>query len=390
MTNPPDNRLTPEEELLISLCRSLQERNIPEPGCDINWDYFVSIANENGVLALSLHNLQQSGHSSRMPLLTLETMQTGYYKSLVRNAFLYDNLREIAALAATGNIDFVLLKGIALEKAVYGNRGLRQMNDIDILVRREDAIPLRKLLLANGFRSMPMMSPLHEKILPSYGKHLPEMEKGGVAAEIHFRLFDLNDLTLTGRFIDSSAAIPGEASRILFPDPLMHFLYLVKHLALHERNGNSQLRLYADLAILISAYPDRILIPELFELAGQAGISRALSEKLYILEIFWKIAIPPDPGSDITDINREKVISRFLSFLRNPSEGIPEGGPESLLSPLKDLRGIKHRLMFMAGYLFPSIEFMRYRYGSGSSAGALIYYPVRWFKMIRLLAGGRL
>lgn len=390
MTCPPDILLLPEEELLISLCRSLQERNIPEPGGDINWDNFVRIANENGVLALSLHNLLQSGHLSRIPVRTLETMQTGYYKSMARNAFLYDNLGEIAALAATGNIVIVLLKGIALDKAAYGNKGLRQMNDIDILVRREDAIPLRKLLFANGFRSMPIISPLHERILPSYGKHLPEMDKGGIVAEIHFRLFDRNDPMLTGRFIASSAAMPGESYRILFPDPLMHFLYLVKHLDLHERNGNSQLRLYADLAILISAYPDSILIPELFELADQAGISRALSEKLYILEIFWKIEIPPDPGSGIADIDHEKVVSRFLGFLRDPSEGVPGDGPESLLSPLKDLRGIKHKLMFLAGYLFPSVEFMKYRYRSGSSAGAIFYYPVRWFKMIRLLLGGRL
>ena len=389
MPSSPDICLQPEEELLISLCGSGLAVLPGSVTAGINWDKLVQLANEHGVLALCRHNLLRSGYGPRIPAGALATMQTGYLKSLARNTYLYDHLREIVSLAESKKIRIILLKGIALEKTVYGNIGLRQMNDIDFLVRREDAIPLRRLLLGNGFSSMPMISPLHERILPSYGKHLPELTKGGIAAEIHFRLFDRNDQLITGDFISASLPLEEGKMCMLIPEPRLHFLYLVKHLDLHERNGNSQLRLYTDLAVMISAYPGRIITRELFKYAEEAGIMEAVAEKLYVMKTFWGFEFPVYADAYYESIDTGKAVVRFLDFLKNPNDSDPVNEPESLLRPIKDLRGITDRIMFIAGYLFPSLKFMKYRYGARSKAVAILYYPVRWLKLAGMILGGK-
>ena len=60
-------------------------------------------------------------------------LHTAYLKSLTNNTIIYTHLKEIVALAKKENIKIVLLKGLALEKTVYGNKGLRQLSDIDHL-----------------------------------------------------------------------------------------------------------------------------------------------------------------------------------------------------------------------------------------------------------------
>ena len=54
------------------------------------------------------------------------------------------------------------------------------MTDTDILVREEDGMKSWLLLQKNGFTPYNIKSPLHNKILPQIGKHLPTLLKDGI------------------------------------------------------------------------------------------------------------------------------------------------------------------------------------------------------------------
>ena len=401
MTDPGIN-LTTEEKLLISLCR-LDPGEEPEDECRgqraesrelssgiREWENFVRIANENGVIALCWHNLTDPGFSKAVPAAIIDKFHSGYLKSLSRNTLLYNVLEEVLRLARKENIKVILLKGIALEKTVYGNKGLRQMNDIDILVSKNQAIALRNILLKNGFESQPMFSPLHEKILPAYGKHLPEMINKGISTEIHFRLFDQKGNSLTEEIHSKAIKLPDSESDVYYPDPQLFFLYLVKHLDKHEKEGNSQLRLYTDLVVLLSNYYNKIINQQLFKYAIEANIEKALSDKLHILETYWNFKFPEWTKSYMEKVQHEIINDMFLQFLRNPNDNGAEVGEESLLNPMKDIPGIVNKFLYIIGLVFPSLTFMKYRYQAGTKAGALLFYPVRWWKLIRLIKTGRL
>ena len=118
---------------------------------------------------------------------SLDIMHSAYLKNLSRNTFLYNQLEEIDSLAEKENIKIVLLKGAALEKTLYGNKGLRQMSDIDILVGHDKAALLRRILLKTDLNLAPLVSRFSRKNNAGFGKHLPEMYKNGIAVEIHFK-----------------------------------------------------------------------------------------------------------------------------------------------------------------------------------------------------------
>jgi hypothetical protein len=64
--------------------------------------------------------------------------------------FLADAVR-IADAADAAGVPIVVRKGIPLAVSLYGRIGSREMDDIDLLVRRRDAGPLREVLEALGF-----------------------------------------------------------------------------------------------------------------------------------------------------------------------------------------------------------------------------------------------
>ncbi len=62
-------------------------------------------------------------------------------------------LSDVIDIFEQHNIDFALLKGAALAKLIYNPPWLRPMRDIDILVKRDDALQAQKLLREVGFEN---------------------------------------------------------------------------------------------------------------------------------------------------------------------------------------------------------------------------------------------
>jgi hypothetical protein len=383
------NQLSAEEKLLLSLCR-LEFTNEQKEEISIlmkeitDWDHFVNLSNKHGIIALCWYNLTETGNSHLMPARHLDLMHSAYLKSLTRNIFLYNQFEEVASLAKRENIKIVLLKGMALEKTVYGNKGLRQMNDIDILVRQDQAALLRRILLNNGYESAPLVSYFHEKILPAYGKHLPEMYKNDVAVEIHFKLFDQKGNSLTEEFFNK--ALTDNDSNVCFPDLQLLFLYLVKHLDKHEKKGSSQLRLYTDLVLLHSLFSDKILNEKLLEYVLTTNLEEAVSEKITLLEKCWRLAVPEYFNPLLIKSDREASQAKFAGYLNHPNKNLdPE--QENLFYLLKEVPGLINRLLLLTGHAFPSIAYMKYRYKSKTRIGAILFYPVRWAKQVAKITG---
>ena len=109
--------------------------------------------------------------------------------SLSRNTFNTESMSEVLHLMNESGIKTVLLKGLALELTVYGNAGLRQMSDVDILISRNQSMRARQILINNGYISLPVKSIFHKPIIAYMGKHLPSLIKNGTSVEIHHELF---------------------------------------------------------------------------------------------------------------------------------------------------------------------------------------------------------
>jgi len=385
-------RLTAEEKLLLSLCRlefsQEQKSEIRELMLEVrDWDRFVGLSNEHGIIALCWYNLTETGNTDHIPAGHLDKMHSAYLKNLTRDTFLNNQLEEVTNLAKKENIKIVLLKGMALEKTIYGSRGLRQMTDIDILVRQDQAALLRRILLKNGYESAPLVSKFHEKIMPVYGKHLPEMYKNGIAVEIHFNLFDQSGNYFTEKFFDKAHWLTDDDTNLMYPDPQMFFLYLLKHLDRHEKEGDSQLRLYVDLVLLLTTHYNEVINENLFNDADSVNLRNILAGKIMLLDKYWDITFSDQVRQNISAIKSASVESKFLKLIRHQSGNQREEIKENLFQLLQNVPGAMNKFLLIIGHIFPSVSYVRYRYKIKTKAGAVLYYPVRWIRQAGRLIG---
>jgi hypothetical protein len=310
--------------------------------------------------------------------------------NISRNACHTEAFVSVLNLLNKENIKVVLLKGLALELSVYENKGLRQMTDVDILLSREDCLKARKVLLENGFSSLPLKSVFYKPVLSYIGKHLPTLTKDGFSIELHHDLFGTDKSLLTKVFYDTGLETALNSEKAYLPEPRLFFLYLVRHLYLHEKNNESQLRLYADLVVLLEKYRDEIINYDLLTLTGDAGIGEILAWRLEPLRDLWGISFPEWLNDYINKWYNPDSINKFILFLKSPKDNPSVNKAILYRDNIKEIPGFSRKILFVLGDLFPTLEFMKRRYNCSSSLKAILYYPVRFGKLWYLIkAQGR-
>jgi hypothetical protein len=379
-----------EEILLLGLCRLSfdAEKKVMLTALAENlqdWSYFTALAQKHGVSALVYNNLEELGFLRLLPQENRDILHGSLMISVSRNALQIKGASEAINLLNRENIKAVLLKGLALEISVYGNRGIRQMTDVDVLVSPDDCLKAAKILTDGGFISHPVKSVLHRPILKYIGKHLPTLSKEVFSIEIHHELFSAGKNKLTKRLYEGSYEATLNNNKVFIPRPQLFFLYLIKHLHLHEMNNESQLRLYADLAVMIENHADEIIRQDLLVLAAEAGMSEILAWKLEPLRDLWGISFPRWMNDFIDKWYNPDSINKFIFFLQSP-KGNPAVNTSLLYrNTIKEIPGIHRKMLYVLGDLFPTFGFMKKRYGCRSNFHALLYYPLRLGKLWLLI-----
>ncbi len=384
-----EHKIRDEEILLIGLCRlefnvelRVMLKALAEGETD--WKYFASLANDHGVAALVYHNLDKLGLLNEIPEEMLIFLRGSLMKSLSRNTYNTETMVEVLRLLDRAEIKTVLLKGFALELTVYGNAGLRQMTDVDVLISREQCIKARNILLSNGFVSLPSKSIFHNLIIADLGKHLPSLIKNGASVEIHNELFGTRKNNLTTLFYNSSYEIDLKGEKAYIPQTQIFFLYLVRHLYLHEMNNESQLRLYTDLVVLIQKHYDEIINYDLLTLASETGMSDILAWRLEPLRDLWGISFPVWIDDFINRSYNPDSIIKFVSFLKSPKDNPPPDKSVFYRQLVNNVPGIHRKFLFLLGDIFPSISFMKNRYKCSKAWRAIFFYPHRLGKILWL------
>ena len=340
---PHASRLTPHaifiRKLLLLLCRypfdetnlGLMRKLISEVP---DWNELTSLINSHGISALAAYNIKECGLEKAIPADAMAKLENGYRQSLIRNAWLTERWKEVNRILNNAGIKHIVLKGMALEHTIYGSKGLRQMSDNDILLKREDCLNAWNLLQKEGFVPEPDKSVFHRKILLEIGKHLPSLYKDGYSVEIHHRLSDYQSNGAEGSedlFSDAvEITIGGERAFAL--SAKNNLSYLITHFEKHMMEGNCQIRMYADLMLSdktnISEFPDNFIL---------------------------------NPCQEMSKSHRK---SGFRATVR------------SVPAP--------HRLRFVLGDIFPSLMWMKKRYQCNSGK-AMLYYPARIAKLLWLM-----
>jgi hypothetical protein len=146
----------PETEFLLLCARSrMHPAHVERVRClaaqGLDWSVVLGFSMEHGLAPL-VHRSVKAACADVVPAEAVHDLDS------VCTAIAHSNLSASAELAATlqllarYGIPVIPLKGPLLAQRLFSDIGLRQFNDLDILVREEDRGPARELLLANGFR----------------------------------------------------------------------------------------------------------------------------------------------------------------------------------------------------------------------------------------------
>jgi Uncharacterised nucleotidyltransferase len=215
-----------EEAALLITCLRELPCDIPE---DTNWEILLGLAEQNGVLLLLYRTLLALG--ADMP---------DFFRDAARECraaaeLLGAELESLLHGFVGSGIEVLPLKGPALALTLYGDGSLRQSNDVDLLVRRDDFPHAEALLLGWGFTALGAPSEHDRRFL-----------RGGLLVELHFELasprffpFDIDGIWSRSRRID----FRGKQARAMSNIDLV--LYLCAHGLKH---GFSRLIWILDLA----------------------------------------------------------------------------------------------------------------------------------------------
>jgi hypothetical protein len=377
-------------QLLLLLCNDfltdkekLLAREIAATVSD--WDRFSDLAIKNGVAALIWVNIDDCGLTGMIPREIQNKLEALKNQTLARITFLSVAATDITTLLEAKGIRPLLLKGLALEHTVYGNRGMRQMNDADILVSPDQCIDAWNILQDEGYICRPLKSTLYKKLIMCLGNHLPELHRNGISVDIHHRLFLKEGSLVTQKGFTDAGQIQILGTRCYILPPDVAFLGMIKHIQKHGVKGEFQVRLYIDLYLMLKYYSEEILTPFLFGEAEEAGISKELSAALFLLSQNWEVQIPEIFPQKLSEAEKQEYLSMFLLGLTNPGKADPEKNRDIYEYNLRSVPGVANKIIFLAGDIFPSLTFMKDRYKGKSIFAILLHYPLRFGKIIWFL-----
>jgi len=257
-------KLSPENRLIINCARIEMDDEAYNSSLEIikkglDWNLVFETAKSHNVAPLMYPNLKILNEEQAIPQNILLQFRKRYHITGIRNSKMYNELAILLKAFKENGIEVMLIKGAALAVLVYKNIALRPMGDVDILIKKEDAEMVKKILIENGYNED---EPLRREYFTELFCALPAyVKEKHTTVEIKWGLFGyfpngfkpgFND------FVKNSKYITIKDFPVLIPSiqDLQELTYL--HVKKHKTNGDQQLLWYCDLAELNKNFRNEI------------------------------------------------------------------------------------------------------------------------------------
>lgn len=323
-----------------------------------DWPRVLRAAQLHGVMPLMYTHLKRTCPELVDEAVT-KSLTSLYVRNSQKNMTIAASLLSILTLFAANDIPAVPFKGPVLAEKVYGDLGLRQVGDLDILIKRKDVIKAQHLLMAKGY--VPELTLYGRRGIDfiqfenSISYHHP---RGGPPVDLHWEM--------TGRYLLTPICMENVEGRLqhsdflgckiaILPDDLM-ILYLCLHGTSHcwER-----LEWLCGFVEMVRKLSEKELL-EVIALAGEMGCKRMLYLGLWLGHGLLDLALPEKHLDVIEkDSGVVKYGKKVKLIIFNPQENSDVNNAEWRFSPLHiHLRDTYRDRIKYAFYLFtmPTIK----------------------------------
>jgi len=321
----------PEVELLFCCTRTCMDSASAERirsllREELDWSDLLHTASRWRVVPLLYWNLNAICPEG-VPEAILAQLRDHFHANAQRNLFLVGELLKLLRAFEMQGIPAIPFRGPVLAASVYTNLALRECGDLDILVRKQDIVGAKSLLISAGYHSTGQLTDAQElAFLRSPLNYHLAYDDGNVDVELHWRIapayfafpFDLDYLWQELE----STSLAGTTIRQISPQALL--LVLCVHGAKHHWERLSWI---CDIAELVRAHTE-LDWGQVLAQAGRLGCRRMVFLGLFLAHTFLEADLPEEVWSEI---QTDPVVEPLAIQMHRPllsEDGGSYGGTE--------------------------------------------------------------
>ncbi len=371
---------------------ALGEWDKPLPRVDADWDEVLTAVRRHRIAGRVYYFLAR--HEGDYPPESFRrSINLVHYQQSRLAIAQYRDFKAVAGRLLDNGVDFLIVKGPVLAHTIYPNAAIRYIRDTDIIIRGSDREATHATLESLGYHvaegGFGYLPPLVPGVLPM--RHAQYVKpQSPLLVEIHYDNFLLDDLM--PRDLDAiwRRAIPVDIEGVMVrtPAPEDHCLHLCAHAHQHRF---SLLFWLSDLLLLLRTYDESFdwplflrtvetesaqvpvyyafsLLNALFGQEFPDGVMEALRPDRF--RRWWhERLIPQERTLQLTSDDYPP-----LSFKSMPLF-------DSTLTNLLVMSRRPEKIKFLFRLLFPTREWLRYRYNLSPEDNVLPLYFTRLFSI---------
>jgi hypothetical protein len=342
------------------------------------WEALLEVARRQEVLPPLYRRLKQLKVAP--PKVVEKKLEKAYIVNALHNSIFLIELERILERFAQNSIQAILLKGAYLLLEVYKDIGLREMGDIDILVRKEDLAATHSILSGLGYRS----SIVNPKPFKRWAHYQYFNTGNGVLVEVHWSLLEeYQPVKIDTEILwhtSCKRSLNGIPFNILSPET--NLLHLCIHAANHV--DILSLRFLYDIYKLVETQRDKL----------EWSIVESLARKWRIyppVALFMQLTdelLGLEPSLDCPDLLKQGSVPSYYYSLAKKIliSNLPYIEIEPALMKILFTKGVARKLLLLRRALIPYKEEMSNIYVIPPSiTNVLPYYLLRWARAVLLL-----
>ncbi len=294
---------------------------------------------------------------------------------LVRNAFLFKELKKVLQALGEAGIEVIILKGAVMEE-IYP-AGLRPFADIDLLVHLEDMPRVGEALGKLGYQPEVPYSPWVWNSVLAIRMSYVKNGKIPIIVELHWELGPAG--TYLDRVDISGIWERARKSKVADVDTLIPSLEdLILHICLHSflnYNDWTYNQGLCDIAELVQRYNE--------DIDWEVFVRRVVEFKAclpvrYVLKGSLEVFKTPVPSFVFERLNiyKPSLFEKWAFRLSNTTDENFSSSKDVLAQFLR-VQGVKGKIRFIRDVLYPQREFMLWRYRVKRPKLLPFYYLLR-------------
>jgi len=312
-----------------------------------DWTELLKLAGRHHVTPQLYLGLQKQA-MSRVPENIRVQLKTTYAANLKRNFRLAGHATKILNAFREGGVRVIPFKGVFLAQSVYGHLSSRAVNDIDLLICKDDHHHAREILQSMGYPAVEQLD--QQEVFRNRELHIEIDLHWNIAPAFFSVDYDFEQLW----FCSMPAELDGTAYRTLSDEDLLLLLTVQLAKDCWERQQKLvHLQKLADIARLIERIPESSLVL-LQKRADTLGLSRIFNLGLLLSnEMLSNEALNGNVPASVAErarADRVRADGHTLKLARDVIS-LPELAETQLASEPNSLLDLRLRLHQMRFYM---------------------------------------